>query len=98
MAALSVGLVTCVFAAAFLQTYLAPPVYDVVIYEIWEVKHPKNDRVEATDLYTVGQGVFSFYGYHDFEAGKSYHVKYFTAPNPNRISTLLSFSEVTLPG
>ena len=86
------------FGAAFLQSYLAPPVYDVVIYEIWDVKHPKNDKIEATDIYTVGQGVFSFYGNHGFEVGKSYHVKYFIAPNPNRISTLISFSEVMLPG
>jgi len=96
LVAISSLLVATVFGYAVHSAVISPPIHRVVIYEVWKVEHPGG----FTDIYTVGQGIFSFYGYHQFEVGRSYRVIYVEQPTAsNRLACkLLSMEEVNLPG
>jgi len=81
------------FAAAVWLNYMQPTVYTVVIYDVWKAEHPG----DFTDVYTRGQGIFSFYGYHPFEADHSYRIIYVEQPtHMNRLACkLLSMEEIS---
>lgn len=94
----SVLLVTCVYGYAFTVTYLAPPVTEKVLYEVWDVQHPANDKITLTVVYTRGQGIYRFIGEHSFTVGGSYHIKYSEDPVNRLYYNLLYVTEVNLPG
>lgn len=95
----SVLLVTCVFGYATYTSYVSPPINEVVLYDVFEVDYPANDRVQLTTIYSRGQGTYIFYGYHpEIKTGGSYHIKYTSPPDSNRWLTLIYVKEVHLPG